>query len=154
MSEAFELAEWDPGVDLLGNVGFREVKLTGRQKLPGHEHNFPHATVVVRGKIRVTFTMPNVAGGDKDLAAYLLKDPWVMGRALALGDVWIEEHIAPSRFEVPARVSHQIESLCDEGAECWCVYGARDATGEIVEHVTEKIRRDRFWHERRGGGQQ
>lgn len=127
MSEVTELADWTPDVDVFGNVGRRRILLTGHQKLPGHEHNFPHATAVVRGKVKVTFH------DHSDIA-------------------WAEEHQAPAMFEVPARIGHEIESLTEEGAECWCIFGVRDESGEIAEMVTEKHKKDRFWHERLGGG--
>jgi hypothetical protein len=121
-----ELADWTPDVDILGNVGFRRIILTGHQKLPGHEHNFPHATAVVKGVIEVVFTDQD---GSKSTGVYA----------------------APAKFEVPARVKHEIAALSD-GAECWCIFGVRDETGEIAEMVTDRHRRDKFWHERLGGG--
>lgn len=125
MDGLVELADWTPDVDVLGNVGFRRITLTGHQKLPGHTHNFPHATAVVSGHIRVKFK-----SDDRE---------------------WEQEFHAPAKFEVPAKVSHEIESMTD-GAECWCIFGVRDETGEIAEMVTDQHRKDRFWHERRGSG--
>jgi len=121
-----ELADWTPDVDVLGNVGFRIITLTGHQVLPGHEHNFPHATAVVRGVVRVLFIYED--GAER-----------------------AEEYCAPAKFEVPAHVRHEIAALSD-GAECWCIFGVRDESGEIAEMVTEKHRQDHFWHERLGGG--
>jgi hypothetical protein len=121
-----ELADWTPDVDILGNVGFRRIILNGHQKLPGHEHNFPHATAVVRGMVEVTFTEQD---GSQCTVAYT----------------------APAKFEVPARVKHEIAAVSD-GAECWCIFGVRDETGEIAQMVEDRHRRDKFWHERLGGG--
>jgi quercetin dioxygenase-like cupin family protein len=117
-----ELADWTPDVEILGNVGFRRIVLTGNQKLPGHEHNFPHATAVVKGTVEVVFD------GERK-----------------------EVYNAPARFEVPARVKHEITALSD-GAECWCIFGVRDESGEIAEMVEDRHRKDKFWHERLGGG--
>ena len=126
MQRLVELADWTPDVDVLGNVGFRRILLAGKQVLPGHEHNFPHATAVVRGTVEVRFQ-------SKDRE-------------------WSEQYTAPAKFEVPANIKHEIAATTHDGAECWCIFGVRDESGEIAEMVTDKHRADHFWHERIGGG--
>lgn len=149
MSELVELADWTPDVEILGNVGIRRIKFTGHQTLPGHEHNFPHATAVVKGKVRVYFLQTEksqkAASGGYSLrpGKYAHLPP---GQVLS-----VEEHEAPSKFEVPANIGHMIEAVTEE-AECWCIFGVRDETGEIAEMVTAQHKKDRFWHERKGSG--
>ena len=129
MSEAFELAEWEGLPSVYGNVARRRIVLRGRQKLPPHEHNFAHAHLVMRGVIRVTLEY---------------KD----------GRMVVEDHEPGSMFEVPADCMHTLESLSQDGAEGWCLFAVRNEDGGVAYKVTDAHRKDRFWHERRGGGQQ
>ena len=94
--------------------------------LPAHEHNFPHAHIVVSGTIRCT-----------------LKD--------GSGILSVTDYPAPSIFEIPARLGHQLESVTD-GAEGWCIFAVRDEDGGVSYEVTESNKKDRFWHERLGSG--
>lgn len=124
--EVVELADWTDEIGIVGNIFIRKVKLTGHQMLPGHQHNFDHATFVGQGRVRVTITYPD-------------------------GRMTVTEYTAPTFFEVPADATHQVEALSD-GAICYCAFAVRDPSGEIAEHVTESHREDRFYHERRNGG--
>ena len=127
MREIVELAEWTADVDTFGNVARRRLTFTGRQVLPAHEHNFAHAHVVVRGTIRCTLI-------DKGVV------------------VSVTDYPAPSLFEIPARLGHQLESLTEDGAEGWCLFAVRDEDGGVAYEVKDAHRRDKFWHERLGGG--
>jgi quercetin dioxygenase-like cupin family protein len=95
--------------------------------LPAHEHNFAHAHIVMRGTIRCT----------------LKKGETVLS---------VTDYPAGSMFEVPAKVGHQLESFSDDGAEGWCIFAVRDEDGGVAYEVTDAHRKDRFWNERRGGG--
>jgi len=125
-----ELADWTPDVRILGNVGIRTILIEGNQVLPGHEHNFPHATHV------------DVSGPEGIEVTFIYRDGRQRVVAYRQGD-W---------FEVPADVGHQLKNKSKTPAVCLCVSGARNKAGEIVELLTDEIRRDHFWHERRGGG--
>jgi len=123
----FELAEWDHQVTVYGNVAFRTLRFIGRQRLPGHQHNFAHATEVVFGSIGLALLYPD---GRRE---YFTGDS---------GDV----------FEVPAECKHVIWSRSENGAVCRCVFAVRDEDGGVVYQPTEKQKADRFWNERLGGG--
>lgn len=125
----FEPAELQPIPDVFGNVARRRIIFTGTQVLPAHTHNFAHAHVVVRGVIRCT-----LIDGERVLS--------------------VVDYPAGSMFEVPALVGHQLQSVSEEGAEGWCIFAVRDEAGEPIEDrpVTDAEKKDRFWHERRGGG--
>lgn len=125
--EIVELADWDGLPQVFENVARRRLTFIGRQVLPAHEHNFGHAHIVVRGTIRCTLI-------DK-------------GKIVSITD-----YQAPAMFGIPARLGHQLESVSDTGAEGWCIFAVRDEDGGVTYEVTDEHRRDRFWHERLGGG--
>ena len=64
----------------------------------------------------------------------------------------VPDYPAPSLFEIPARLGHQLESLTEDGAEGWCLFAVRDEDGGGAYEVKDAHRRDKFWHERLGGG--
>ena len=120
-----EFAEWEGDVDVLGNIGQRVIRFDyPGQILPGHEHNYPHATALVKGAVRLTLTYP---------------DGRAVGRTLH----------APAIFEVPADVRHSMKAL-EPGTECWCLFAVRDDLGEVVDKPEMKHLRDKSWHERKG----
>jgi quercetin dioxygenase-like cupin family protein len=124
-----ELADHDALPLVCGNVAQRAIRFVGRQVLPPHEHNFPHAHLVFRGAIRCTLI---------DLATQQV--------------VSVTDYQAGDFFEVPARVGHRLESLSDEGAIGLCLFAVRDEDGAVVYEPTEAQKRDRFNHERLGSG--
>lgn len=123
----FEPAVLQPIPDVFGNVARRRIIFEGAQILPAHTHNFAHAHVVVRGVIRCT-----MIDGEKVLS--------------------VTDYPAGSRFEVPAKIGHQLQSMSEDGAEGWCVFAVRDEDGGVSYEPTEANKRDTFWHERRGHG--
>lgn len=125
--DVFEPAEFTVDVEVCGNVAKRRVLLKGHQILPAHKHNFAHAHALVRGTIRLVMHYED-------------------------GRVEERTYTAPAFFEVPADCGHQLESITDEGAEGWCLFAVRDEDGGVTYEPTEANKRDRFWHERRGGG--
>jgi quercetin dioxygenase-like cupin family protein len=124
-----ELAEHDAIPQVCGNVTRRAIRFAGRQVLPAHEHNFPHAHLVFRGAIRCTLL---------DIATQRV--------------VSVTDYREGDFFEVPARVGHQLESLCDEGSVGLCLFAVRDEDGAVVYDPSDKQKHDRFNHERLGGG--
>lgn len=125
--EVVELAKWSGDVEVFGNVGKRRLSFIGKQVLPAHKHNFAHAHIVVRGVIRCT----------------LIDNEEIVS---------VTDYAAPAMFDIPAKLGHQLESISDEGAEGWCIFAVRDEDGGVAYEVTSANRKDRFWHERRGGG--
>lgn len=126
-ADVFELADWERLPEVFGNVARRKITIVGRQKLPPHEHNFAHAHVSMRGAVRLHLH-------HKD------------------GRVTSCDYPRGSMFEVPKDVGHELESLSDDGYEGWCLFAVRDEDGGVAYDVTDAHRKDRFWHERLGGG--
>lgn len=126
MSEIVELADWTLPEPYC-NVIRRRITFIGKQKLTAHEHNYGHAHAVFRGVIRCT----------------LKKD----GEILSVTDYRPGE-----MFEIPAWTGHQLESLCEDGAEGWCLFAVRDEDGGVVYEPTDKQKNDHFNSDRLGGG--
>lgn len=114
---------------IFGDCHFRMLTFEGGQILPAHLHNFVHATLVAEGSVRVRFS----ASADGTIPAHE------------------EIYTAPAVFEVPARVGHEISAFGGP-ARCYCIFPVRDMKGQIPAEVTDVHRKDRFWHERLGGG--
>jgi quercetin dioxygenase-like cupin family protein len=112
---------------IFGSCHFRRLSFEGGQVLPGHEHNFDHATLVQEGTVAVVFRAVG-------------KEPWE------------EIHPAGDVFTVPAKVGHEIRALT-ERAVIFCIFAARDQAGRVATEITDDIRRNRFWHFRAGHGE-
>lgn len=111
--QVFEPAHW-PALGFYGNVFIRRIELDYRgQTLPGHKHNYDHATFVGKGRVRVKWTSPTD------------------------GSVRFRELEGPDWFEVPAHADHEIVALSN-GCVCFCVFAVRDESGEVAEFITEQ----------------
>ena len=101
-------------VGYAGNVFIRRISLPAAGVvLPGHRHNFPHASHVERGPVSVRHWL---AGHSKPL----------QGTRYHTGEY----------FEVPALAYHEIEALAD-GCEVHCIFAMRDTDGQVAEMVTD-----------------
>lgn len=123
--EVIELADWTPDVGVIGDVGVRTVMIEPGQVHPGHKHNYPHATHV------------DVASAEGVEVTVIYDD----------GREEIRDYFQGDWLQVPAEVRHQLRNLSKtRKAVCLCVFAARDKNGELVDLVTDEIRRDRSWH--------
>lgn len=125
MNEITELAEWKE-IETRGNVARRIITFEGNQILPPHEHNFAHGHAVFRGAIRC-----ELFDGEKLVSSTDYNE----------GDF----------FEVPAGLGHRLTKLREDTIG-WCLFAVRDEDGGVAYKVTDGHRKDRFWHERLGGG--
>ena len=126
--QVFELAECIQELGFFGNVFVRAISFSAKgQILPGHKHNYDHATFVGQGRVEVTIYYPD-------------------------GHVTKKYYVSPSWFEVPAMARHQIKALTTP-AVCFCVFAVRDQNGEVAEFVSEQHLSNQFFHNREGGGE-
>lgn len=113
-----EMADTSQEMGFFGNVFIRRIPLVGKQIVPGHRHNYAHASIVVRGRIRLRLHYED-------------------GRACE------RTYDAPAAFEVPAEAYHEMRAESAE-AEVWCTFAVRDADGAIAEFVKEEHLTKRF----------
>ena len=117
---AFRPVEFSGDVPVCGNVGARTVKIPKGQSMEPHEHNFAHGTMVIKGPVVVR----------------LEKDGEVREQTFNFGDF----------FEIPADWMHSMSAPeCD--AEVRCLFAVRDEDGGVAYEVTDKHRKDLFWHQ-------
>ena len=126
MTDAFELADWEGLPRVLGNVAFRKLHFKKGQVLPPHKHNFAHAHRVAFGSIRC-----KLWDGDT-----------VVSDTLYHAGDW---------FDVPAKLGHQLIAET-EIAVGECIFAVRNEDGGVAYEVTDAHRKDNFWHERIGRG--
>ena len=90
-----------------GDLRVRSIRFTEvGDRLPEHDHNFPHTTIVFSGKFRIKARLGDNTGPDTIFHA-------------------------PASVLIPAEAMHSIE--CVEPGEVWCTYCHRDpVTGEPV----------------------
>lgn len=126
--KVFELADTTQELGFFGNVFVRAILFNAiGQILPGHTHNYDHATFVGQGRVEVTIHYLD-------------------------GRVTRKQYENPAWFEVPATARHQIKSLTAH-ATCFCVFAVRDPNGEVAEFVSEQHLSNRFFQNREGGGE-
>jgi len=123
--KGLQKAEWDSTPEVFGNVGVRNIVITEGSELPGHMHNYPHATFVSVGSVEVDFEFSD-------------------------GSIKTEQFGERDIFEVPANVKHTIRSASKGGSVCRCVFAVRDEDGEVVYNPTNKQIKSRHWGERAG----
>jgi len=90
-----------------GNIFIRPNKLNAGQTTEGHTHLFDHTTIVFRGSVHVSATLPNGTKIERDF-------------------------VAPAYFLVRKDVLHAITALQD-GTEYWCVYAHRSPQGDVIQ---------------------
>jgi len=90
-----------------GNIFIRPNKLRQGQTTEGHAHKFDHTTIVFKGRVHVSATLPDGQRIERDF-------------------------VAPSYFLVKAEVLHAITAL-EDGTEYWCVYSHRTPQGDVIQ---------------------
>jgi hypothetical protein len=90
-----------------GNVFIRANQPAKGVASPGHTHNFDHTTIVFKGAVHVSATLPN-------------------------GTVIERDFYAPTHFLVRRDVLHEITAL-EDGTVYWCVYSHRNPQGDVVQ---------------------
>jgi len=105
---------------MFGGLYVRRFKFYRSQTMPGHTHNYDHASQIMRG----TFLFSLTVNGE------------VVERTIK----------APGIIHVPAEAFHEMRCLTEEG-EVWCTFPARDPTGEITAHLDEVSKNEKipYW---------
>lgn len=134
----------------LGNVYVRVNSLLKKgDRVPGHTHNFSHATIFIRGNTRVTIMAPVV---DKDTGQpklfpktdaagkfVMLIDPETALEVPVTEIQYVAEEVldfGPGGFmEIAPHKLHAMEALTDD-VEFFCVYAHRTPQGEIVPNFS------------------
>jgi quercetin dioxygenase-like cupin family protein len=97
----------------VGPIGFRRFVLEKTcNESEGHEHNYDHATIVVRGRIRVAYSYLNREGKE------------VKGET--------QEFCQGEVIEIKAKVRHTIKAL-DDNTVYLCVFSHRDFDGLVTQ---------------------
>jgi hypothetical protein len=106
---------------VIGNIFIRTMFFAKKgDKVDGHTHNFPHATLIPQGAV-------NVKRRKKlDGKLVLIGDDNYAAKFIA-GDV------LPTHILIEADVHHEITAL-EDNTVCMCVFAHRDPrTGEVVQ---------------------
>lgn len=95
---------------ITGPIGYRRHTIDKTcQSNQGHKHKFDHASIIIEGRVEVTF--------------YDIDDREIAKREFAKGGV----------VEVPANCKHLFKALTDD-VEYFCVFSHRDLGGLILQH--------------------
>ena len=97
---------------IVGPIGVRRHVLEKTcNESEGHEHNYDHTTIVIRGSIRVTYSYPK----DGEIAAG-------ESREFAAGEL----------IEIKANVHHTIKAL-EDNTVYYCIFSHRDFDGLVTQ---------------------
>lgn len=97
---------------ITGPIFHRQFVLENKcQENAGHTHNYDHATIVIRGRIRVS-------------REHLVDGDWVAGET--------DEHAAGEVVDIPANVKHTLKAL-EPNTVYLCVFSHRDFDGLVTQ---------------------
>lgn len=97
---------------IAGPVGIRPMHLDRAcQQNVGHEHNYDHTTIVIRGRVKVLYS-------------YMRDGQLIEGES--------EEYAAGETIEIRAKVRHTIIAL-ENDTLYFCVFSHRDFNGVVCE---------------------
>lgn len=103
------------GEHVCGPVMLRVIKLKKKgDSIPGHTHNFDHATMFVLGTVRVV-------GYDPKTNEKLFE----------------KSVTAPDALNIPKNIRHELIAESDN-CEAWCTFPHRDEEGKIVDAPASK----------------
>lgn len=99
---------------LVGPLGIRRELLEKTcQEAVGHEHNYDHTTIVIRGRLQITFHQLQATG------------EWVA--------VSVREYEQGSAIPILATVRHTIKAL-EDNTQYMCVFSHRDFDGLVTQN--------------------
>lgn len=100
-----------PDVAVLGPIGVRPFTLGACESNRGHEHNYDHTTIVIRGRLKVLYEYERDGETIKGESGELGPGQWLV---------------------IKAKVRHTLVAL-EENTHYLCVFSHRDFDGVVVE---------------------
>lgn len=98
---------------LVGPVGIRRELLEKTcQEAVGHTHNYDHTTIVIRGRLQITYHQLQTDG------------TWAVSK--------VEEASQGSAVFIAATVRHTLKAL-DDNTQYMCVFSHRDFDGLVTQ---------------------
>lgn len=105
---------------LIGPVGIRRELLEKVcNESVGHEHNYDHTTIVIRGRLRITYHQLQADGS------------WAVSK--------VEEASQGAAVFIAAGLRHTLKAL-DDNTQYMCVFSHRDFDGLVTQDYVGNVR--------------